>query len=428
MRVSRRHAGGLIAAIALGITGLARADTITLDVIHAWPGQNSFYDQVAQAFTKTHPDIKIQYRASPVSYDEGHQALLRSLITNQLPDVYFSGFHLMPELVGALKKRGRAVPLTPFIEKEGGDWLKANYEPTVLGLGQVGGVQYGMAFNASTPVIFYNGDLVRQAGTDPDKFPRDWKSVLALAAKIGQSGNGVDGMAYDIHAWPDDWLWRALIMEQGAAIMKPDGKSVAFGGQAGLEALEKARSFVTGGTMKLRDYDQSRQQFAAGKIGFIFSSPNGARAFTDLIGNRFPLRSAVFPIANTASGKLPTGGNAAMILSNDKARQQAAWEFIKFATGPDGQKIAVLGSGYMPTNKRALEPRYLGDFYKKNPNWATSLRQIQYANAWAGYPGSHGVQIWRAQRDLIGSVMRGDLSPKEGLARMVSQTNSLMLK
>jgi hypothetical protein len=275
---------GLIATAALGLTGLARAETITLDVVHAWPGHNSFHEQVAEAFTKAHPDIQIKFRASPPSYDEGHQALLRGIMTNQLPDIYYSGFHLLPEVVAALKKRDHAVDLRPFMNTEGADWLKSNYESSVLGLGQVKGVQYGLAFNASTPVIFYNGDLVKQAGGNPEKLPGDWNSLIELAAKIGKMGNGINGMAYDIHAWPDDWLWRALVMEQGEPIMNADGKTVAFGGTAGLKALELARRFVTDGTMSLRDFDQSRQQFAAGKIGFIFSSPNGARAFSDLVG------------------------------------------------------------------------------------------------------------------------------------------------
>jgi len=431
MRISRRTAGGFIAAAALGLSGLARAETITLDVIHAWPGHNPFYEQVSEAFTKAHPDITIKFRASPPSYDEGHQALMRGIITNQLPDVYFSGFHLLPEVVAALKKRNRALDLKPFIDAEGADWLKANYEPTVLGLGQVNNVQYGMAFNASTPVIFYNADLVKKAGGNPDQFPNDWNALIELAAKIGKLGSGnaaVNGMAFDVHAWPDDWLWRSLIMQQGEPIMNADGKTVAFGGASGLQALQLARRFVTDGAMELRDFDQSRQQFVAGKIGFIFSSPNGARAFSDLVGDRFDLRSAVYPIANRASGKIPTGGNAAMILATDKKRQQAAWEFIKFATGPEGQKLAVLGSGYMPTNKRALAPQYLGEFYKKNPNWETSLHQIQFAAPWGGYPGNNGVQVWRTQRDLIGSVMRGDMSPRDGLARMVAETNTLLSK
>lgn len=412
----------------LSAVGTAQAETITLDAIHAWPGHNHFYEEVAKAFTEKHPNIEINFRASPASYDEGHQALLRSIITKQLPDIYFSGFHLLPELVHALERRDLAVDLAPYIEKEEGGWVAANYEPSILKLGQVDGTQYGMAFNASTPIIFYNGDLVKQVTGSSDDFPDNWDEVIGLASQIGELGDDINGMAYDIHSWPDDWLWRALIMEQGESVMNADGETVAFDGESGAQALELARRFVTEGTMDLRDFDQSRQQFVAGKIGFIFSSPNGARAFSDLIGDRFELRSTVYPVTNKTDGTLPTGGNAALILSQEEKRQQAAWEFIKFATGPEGQKIAVLGSGYMPTNKIALEPQYLGEFYAENPNWYTSLNQIQYAQAWEGYPGNNSVEVWRTQRDIIGDVMRGNVTVEEGLQQIVSESNDLISK
>jgi multiple sugar transport system substrate-binding protein len=406
----------------------ARAEPVTLDVVHAWPAHNSFHEAVADAFMKAHPDVKIKFRSSPATYDEGHQALLRGAVTNQLPDIYFSGFHLLPEVVGNLGKRDQVVGLDSFLEKEGKDWITENYEPSMLQLGQVDGKQYGLAFNASTPVVFYNADLVKQAGGDPDNFPTDWEKLIELGAKIKALGNGVDGMAYDVHAWPDDWLWRALISQQGKEVMNPDGKTVAFGGQSGLGALKLARRFVTEGGMQLRDFEQSRQQFAAGKIGILFSSTNGARAFTDLVGDRFGLRSATYPVADTTKGTIPTGGNAGMILTKDPAKQQAAWSYLKFAAGPEGQKIAVLGSGYMPTNKAALAPELLGNFYKKNPNWATSLNQISRAAPWGGYPGNNGVKIWRLQRDIIGAVMRGDTTPEDGLKKMVTETNALIGK
>lgn len=210
--------------------------------------------------------------------------------------------------------------------------------------------------------------------------------------------------------------------------MNEDNKSVAFDGESGLNALKLARSFITDGGMVMRDFEQSRQQFAAGKLGMIFASPNSARGFSDLIGNRFELKSSVYPVANLENGVVPTGGNAMIILAKDKAKQDAAFEYIKFATSAEGQTIAVLGSGYMPTNKLALEPQYLGKFYDENPNWNTTNLQVKRAAPWAGYPGNNGVKIWRLQRDLIGSVMAGNMTPEDGLAKIVEGSNALIGK
>jgi multiple sugar transport system substrate-binding protein len=416
----------LFGAASLVGMSVAQADPITLEVEHFMPAHNVFHEAVAAAFMKQHPDISIKFRNALPSYDEQHQALLRQAITNNLPDVYHSGYHLLPEVVHQLQKRGQVIALDDYMAKEGEAWVNANYEPSILNLGKVDGKLYGIGFNASTPIIFYNADLVKKAGGDPDHFPTNWADLIGLGAKIKELGGDVDGLAYDVHAWPDDWLFRSLILQQGEPIMKADGKTVAFDDGSGLAAMKLARSFVSDGKMSLRDYEQSRQQFAAGKLGIIFASPNSARGFDSLIGKSFKLMSSTYPVANLDKGVVPTGGNGMMILAKDKAKQDAAWEYIKFATSAEGQTIAVLGSGYMPTNKAALAPEYLGKFYEENPNWYTSIKQISRAAPWGGYPGTNGVKIWRTQRDIIGQVMSGDLSPEDGIAKIAADTNALL--
>ncbi len=413
------------AALLLGVS-TGQAAPVTIEVEHANPAHNVFHEKVAAAFMEKHPDITIKFRNSLPSYDEQHQALLREAITNNLPDIYHSGYHLLPEVVNQLKKRDQVITLEDYIAKEGDAWVKTNYEPSILDLGKVDGKQYGIGFNASTPVLFFNADLVKQAGGDPDNFPKDWDSLIALGAKISSLGGDIDGVAYDIHTWPDDWLWRSLILQQGEQVMKADNKTVAFDNGSGLFSLKLARKLVTDGKMVLRDYEQSRQQFAAGKLGIIFSSPNSARSFSDLIGGRFTLGSSVYPVSNPEKGTVPTGGNAMLILSKDKAQQDAAWEYVKFATSAEGQTIAVLDSGYIPTNKAALAPEYLGKFYDENPNWYTSIRQIPRAAPWGGYPGTNGVKIWRLQRDLISRVMSGEVTPEEGIVKITEGTNALL--
>lgn len=418
----------LVGAAAMLGASAAHADPITIEVTHFSPSHNVFHEQVADAFMKKHPEIQIKFRNSLPSYDEQHQAMLRESMTNNLPDVYHSGFHLLPEVVTQLEKRGQVIALDDYMAREGEAWVGANYEPSILNLGKVDGKQYGIGFNASTPIVFFNADLVKQAGGDPESFPTNWADMMALGARIKALGGGVDGFAYDVHAWPDDWLWRSLILEQGEQIMTDDNKTVAFDNGSGLRALKLARQFVTDAGMVMRDFEQSRQQFAAGKLGIIFASPNSARGFSDLIGDRFALASSTFPVSNLDKGVVPTGGNGMMILAKDKAKQDAAWEYIKFATSAEGQTIAVLGSGYMPTNKAALAPDYLGKFYDENPNWYTSIKQISRAAPWGGYPGTNGVKIWRMQRDIIGTVMSGEVTPEDALAKIVEETNTLVAK
>jgi multiple sugar transport system substrate-binding protein len=414
----------LLAAIVMA-TG-ARAEVVTLDVLYAFPAFAKFHEPIAQEFMKRHPDIRIQYRAPAPTYDDGHQTMMREAVTNQLPDVYYSGFHLLTELTHTLEKRKQIVDLGPLLAAEGAEFRKANYSDRILALGKVDGKLYGLPFNASTPIMMYNADLVKKAGGDPDHMPDTWDGIMALAKQIKASGGAdVAGIAYNVNDWPDVWLYHAMILQAGGTVV--DGKSVPLGGpDLGVKVLDRFRNFVSEAGMPLINWDQSRQQFIAGRIGIFFDTPARLRQVTDLIGDKFTLRSATFPIDNKAKGGLPTGGNAALITTHDAKKQKAAWEFIKFETGPEAQKIVVETTGYLPTNLRAPGSEFLGPFYDKNPNFRTVALQMERSVPWQGYPGGNSVRIWRAQREIITSVMRGDIAPKAGYDRLMKETATLM--
>ena len=425
----RTVVGGLALGLAMaGLGGTANAEgEITLNVLYNLPGFTKFHQPLADEFMKNNPDVKINFLAPAPGYNEGQQQVLRSAVTGNLPDVYFSGYNLTAELVHALEPRNQITDLGPFIEAEGGQaFLDANYSPKMAALGQIDGKQYGLPVNASSPIIYINAELVRKAGGDPDNMPKTFEGLIELAAKIHALDPKVAGMGYDINGWPDDWLWQALIFQQGGKLVDETTKAVAFDNEIGLNALKLARRFVTEGGQNLLDWDQSRQQFGAGLTGFIFSTPAHVQTVQGLVGDRFELKTATFPLDNPETGGVPTGGNSAVILTQDKARQDAAWKYLKWITGPEAQNVIVRITGYLPTNKLATGPDYLEPYYAENPNVKTASLQADRSLPWAGYPGGDSVRIWRTQRDVIGAVMRGELSPEDGLKQVVEQTNALM--
>lgn len=419
-------ATGSAASAPLLTSNALAAEPVTLDVLYAFPAFAKFHEPIAEEFMKRQSDIKVQFRAPAASYDEGHQTMLRQAVTNQLPDVYYSGYHLLAELVRTLVKRNQITEVGPLLDKEDAAWRKANYADSVLALGKVDGRTYGLAFNASLPIIYYNEQLVRAAGGDPDKMPDTWDGMIALATQIKAKGSDVAGIGYNIHDWPDDWLFRSMILQAGGSMLDKSEAASGVGGAVGLKTMRNLRKLVTDAGMPLIDWDQSRQQFIAGKIGIFADTPARLRQVTDLIGDKFKLRTCVFPIDDKANGGLPTGGNAAIITAKEAAKQKAAWEFLKFVSGPDAQKIVVETTGYMPTNLRASAPDLLGKFYEQNPNFRTVSLESGRAKPWQGYPGGNSVRIWRVQRDIINSVMRGNETPEAGLDRIVKESNALM--
>jgi len=400
--------------------------TVTLDVLYCYPSFARFHEPLAAEFMKRNPNIKIQFRAPSASYDEGHQVILRNAVTNQLPDVYYSGFHLLGEMARTLEKRNQIVDLGTFLRNEPANFASSNFAPRMMSLSQVDGKQYGLAFNASSPIMYFNTELVKRAGGDPKNMPNTWDGVIALAGKIRALGNDVNGMSYDVHAWPDDWLFQGMLYQQGGKLVEPGTKKVGFNNEVGLQALKTVRRFVTEGGMQLVDWDQSRQQFGAGKTGILFTTPAHLKLVTDMVGNKFEFSTARFPLDNKANGGVPTGGNAVVMLTRDAVKQKAAWDFIKFVTSPDAQKTVVEMTGYLPTNQRAIGADFLGPFYEKNPNFRTATTQIDRSLPWGGYPGGQSVRIWRAQRDVVAAVMRGEKTPEAALPELVKATESLM--
>jgi multiple sugar transport system substrate-binding protein len=208
-------------------------------------------------------------------------------------------------------------------------------------------------------------------------------------------------------------------------MLDASGTKIAFDNAIGRKALTDYRRFVTEGGMAILDFEASRQQFIAGQTGIFFDTPARMRLITDGVGARYTLGTAVFPIDDKAKGGIPTGGCAIIITTKDAAKQKAAWEYAKFITGPEAQKIIVEITGYLPLNKRASGPEYLGPFYDKNPNFRTVSLETERAVPWQGYPGDT-VRIWRTQRDIINEVMRGQTTPDAGLAKMVTETQAMM--
>ncbi|MEM6441617.1 MAG: ABC transporter substrate-binding protein, partial [Pseudomonadota bacterium] len=325
-----------------------------------------------------------------------------------------------------LSARGAILPLDDLMAAEGEGWVEANYEPNFLAIGAVDGVQYGLPFNASTPIVHYNATLIREAGGDPDDLPSDWDELIELAGKIDALGDDVWGMSYDVHDFWDDWLFQALIKQQGGEIMNEAETEVAWNNEIGMRAVDLAVRFVEEGGMPLISKEESTTLFCSGQKGLHFTSTAGVRGFGECSDGNFEYVTGLYPVENLETGGVATGGNVGVILASDPAKQEAAWRYIKFISGPKAQEMAVLATGYMPTNKLATGPDHLGDFYAENPNWQTSVDQIGRAQPYYGYPGTNGVKIGRVQMEIFGELMAGEISKEEALAALVEETEALL--
>jgi len=417
----------LATTMVFAIAGAAEAK-VTITCLTTAGHMTRQHEPLVKQFNEMQDEIEVVYAAPSKSYSDTHLKLFRASATNTLPDCAFQAYNQLPSLARALEARGQIVDLDELMAKEADGWKAANYADKMLDLARVDGKQYGMPFNASVIQWYYNGDLVKQAGGDPDKLPTTWEGIIELAKKIEALGPDIAGMSYAVEQWGDDWPFQTLILQQGGRMLNAAGDAVAFNeNNYHLNAMKLARKLVEEGVYD-PTIDQADQftQFTEGKMGLYATSPASARNTEERVGGAFDLRSTIFSVWNDENGLLPSGGNAAIITTQDPEKIAAAWEYIKFVTGPKGQEFAAQITGYLPTNIGALAPELLGNYYDANPYYATPSKQYDRAGPWSGYPGTQSEKIWRDQKSVIRAVMLGEKTPEEGANELVSISENLM--
>jgi len=408
---------GLLAMPAIG-----RAQTVTNITAHySMPAIfKAAQDAIAEAFHASQPEVRVTYVNATPTYEDGAQLLLRGAATGQLPDVTFQGLNRMR----LFAERGITRDLRPYLANEG-NAAELGYSAPILAIGFQGGKQAGLPFAMSNPISYYNVDLFRRAGLNPDAFPTGWDGVIDASKRIRALGGGIEGMFF---RWPgDDWMFSALLFGHGGDMLTPDEKDVAFNGPEGLASLRLLDRMVKEGGMPNFTGVADLQAFAAGRLGMMFRTTAQVRSIADSVGSNFELRTTTMPVIDPVRGRLPTGGAGAMIASRDDAKAQAAWRFVKFATSPEGTSLMVRNTGYVPTNQIAIDdPKYLGDFYAANPLFQAATRQVGIMKPWYSFPGANSVRVTQVMVDNLARIAEQQATPEVVLADMADQVRRLL--
>jgi len=409
-------------ASALAMPRLALAQQAEITVHYAQPQvYKESYDAIAAAFARREPGIKVNFITTP-NYEEGTQLVLRQAATGQLPDLSYQGFNRLR----VFAERGIAQDLAPLLAREG-DPAALGYTPNLLALAHFGGFQSGIAYAASNPISYFNVELLRRVGapTDPASFPKSWDEVIALSARIRALGDGVEGMWFQ---WPgDDWMFSALLFSAGGHMLTEDERNVGFAGPEGLLALQTLQKMVKVGGMPNLNATNALQAFAAGKLGMRFGSTAFLRNMISSVGRNFEMQTALLPLIDPVSGKLPTGGAAGMITARDAGKRDAAWKFLRFSTSPEGTAMMAKNTGYVPVNQLAIDdPQYLGAFYRENPLFRTATMQVDRMIPWYAFPGTNSVRVTQVMVDNMARVVEGGAAPDQVLAEMAAEVRRLL--
>ena len=373
------------------------------------------FERIYPLFRKAHPDIEVKFRATYDNYEDATNTILREAVADKMPDVTFQGLNRQASLV----EKGIAKSLESFIAKEK-NFSKEGYHKAMLDLGTFGGKVYGLPFAISLPVGYYNMDALRKAGISTP--PKTWDEVVENCGKLRAVGfKNPLFWGWNITG---NWFFQALMRSQGVPILS-NGK-FNFDGPEGLAALETMKKLFRGCNMLNLPTGDAGKPFAAGEVAMHFWSTSAVGAIERSKGD-FELRTSEYPGMGSPPKGLPAGGNSAMLVSTSKDPKviEAAWKFLKFTTSGEGAAVVAETTGYMPPNKAANE--LLGEFYKKNPNKHTAVRQAGLLREWIAYPGNNSLAITQVIYDYIESIVTGDADDMKQLQMEMYEEVSAML-
>jgi multiple sugar transport system substrate-binding protein len=372
-------------------------------------------------FEAANPNIKIN--GVGVSSSEISTRIQADVAASRGPDVaqmVFSDFDYMVHNLGA-------VALEDIVPT---DELKTHFEgisPKGLNLGVYEGKTYGLAYTFSTPVLFYNADLFRKAGLDPDHPPKTWAEVKVAAQAIYDKA-GADGLATGIFGpSAGDWLFQGLIRSNGASVMSPDRKTLTFASPEAIEAVSLLKDLYSAGVYTNLDINAAMDAMAAGTVGMYLQTSAVQGYLVKGAKDNFELRSSTMPRFGDKPVRPNNSGSALVIMSHDPVKQRAAWELMKFMTSKHAYTVITSEIGYLPLRTDIVDdPQYLGNWVKAHPLIQPNLEQLAVLEPWESVPGANYRQIVKTMMDGAEQAVFGDGDPAAAMANAQASAQALM--
>jgi len=262
-------------------------------------------------------------------------------------------------------------------------WLKSFY-PAFMENSQTGGKTWGIPFQRSTIVLYYNKDAFKEAGLDPNRPPGTWKEMADYAAKLTKrdaAGNVTQwGVQIPSSGFPY-WLFQGLALENGVNLMNAAGTEVYYDKpevigalQYWLDLINKTKVHPPG----IVEWGTTPKDFFERKVAMMWTTTGN---LTNVRSNaKFDFGVAMLP-ANKRRGS-PTGGGNFYLFKQAKPEQQAAaFKFVKWITSPSRAAQWGIDTGYVAVRPDAWETPEMKKYVAEFPPAAVARDQLQFAVA-----------------------------------------------
>ena len=258
-------------------------------------------------------------------------------------------------------------------------WLDSFY-PSLMENGKTAGKTWGIPFQRSTIVMYYNKDAFSEAGLDPENPPATWDEFIEAGKKLTKADGSQWGAMIPSTGYPY-WMFGALAMQNDQVLMNNAGNETYFDSPATVEALEfwkdlgSEHKIMPEGTI---EWGTLRQNFLEGKTAIMWHSTGN---LTTVKKNaQFDFGVAMLP-ANKRRGTPTGGGNFYIFKKTTPEERVAAMKLIKFMTHPDRSDEWSMKTGYMGVSPAAYETDKLKSYIEGFPYAAVARDQLEFATA-----------------------------------------------
>ncbi len=290
-------------------------------------------------------------------------------------------------------------------------WLNSFY-PSLMENGTSVGKTWGIPFQRSTIVMYYNKDAFKAAGLDPDSPPATWDDLVDAGKKLTTDDGSQWGMMIPSTGYPY-WMFGALAMQNGEVLMNGSGDTTYFDKPGVVEALNfwkdlgSKHKVMPEGTI---EWGTLRQNFLEGKTAIMWHSTGNLTAVKNAA--KFDFGVAMLP-AGKRRGTPTGGGNFYIFKKSSEEERAASLKLIRFMTDPERSANWSVQTGYMGISPASYETETLKNYVKEFPPAAVARDQLEFATA--ELATFQAGRIRKSLDDAIQAVLVGSKSSEEAL-------------
>ncbi len=190
-------------------------EPVTVTFWNGWTGPDGeLMRQLVDQYNEKNTD-NVTIAMDIMEFASLNEKLATSLASNTNPNLHL-GF-----ATGEYAVEGQYIPIDDIFEKT--NLQKSDFDPGLLENCYYKGNLYGIPFQVTSQYLFYNKELYRQAGLDPESPPTTWEMLLEYSKKIDALGNGINGGGFSFN---DGLLLGAAMVSYGGMAIVDDDQGI----------------------------------------------------------------------------------------------------------------------------------------------------------------------------------------------------------